>query len=279
MLGETYSEPGEQLAHSDLIARAEPYAAEVPEGVLCLTCGVDVQQDRLELEVVGWGVGEENWSIDYQVLIGDPTEDAVWEELRELWASDRWSMADGTMLRIEAMAIDSGYLPKRVYRLVRLCKSLKVWPVKGRAGAYPLVEDRERRQRRLAKQRRDKVHPEWVGVDEAKATVTRRLRSVTKPGPGYSHFPDDRHEEWFKQLTGERLVTRYDRHARPVREWTKVHSAVEALDCRVYAYAALYLADIDLDRLYSVSTGAAPPRRKRRRSASADGLAPDGWGF
>lgn len=279
VLGETYSEPGEQLAHADLMARAEPYSAEVPEGVLCLTCGVDVQQDRLELEVIGWGVGEENWSIDNQVLIGDATQDAVWDELLELWQAERWMMADGTALRIEAMAIDSGYLPKRVYGFVKRAKSLKVWPIKGRAGAYPLVEDRERRQRRLAKQRRDKVHPEWVGVDEGKSIITRRLRSVTKPGPGYSHFPSDRPEEWYRQLTGERLVTRYDRHSRPVREWTKIHSAVEALDCRVYGTAALYLADIDLDRLYSVATGAAPVRRKRRRSTPAEGIAPSGWGF
>jgi phage terminase large subunit GpA-like protein len=278
VLGETYREPGEQLDHSRLMERREHYACEVPAGVLSLTAGADVQQDRVEVEVVGWGDGEENWSIDYQVFIGDTAQDQVWDDLLEWWRDTTWMRADGRSLRIDALAVDSGYLPKRVYRFVGLCKSLRVWPIKGRAGAYPLVEDRAKRQRRLAKQRRDKIHPEWVGVDEAKSIVTRRWRAVTKPGPGYSHFPHDRHEEWFKQATGERLVTRYDRMGRPVAEWTKIYTAVEALDCRVYAYAALLLADIDLAKLAEINAGDAPTTlRRRRRSKPPEGIAPEGW--
>jgi phage terminase large subunit GpA-like protein len=114
----------------------------------------------------------------------------------------------------------------------------------------------------------------------AKSVITRRWRAILNPGPGYSHFPHDRHEEWFKQATGERLVTRYDRAGRPVAEWTKIYTAVEALDCRVYAYAALMLADIDLDRLAMQATGAAPLRRRRRPApAPADDIAPAGWGL
>jgi phage terminase large subunit GpA-like protein len=255
VMGETYREPGEQLDHSRLMARAETYPAEVPAGVLVLTAGADVQQDRIELEIVGWGSGEENWSIDYHVLVGDPTQDAVWDDLLDLWRSMSWARVDGSTMRIDALAVDSGFLPKRVYRFVGMCKSLRVWPIKGRAGSYPLVEDRLKRQRRLAKQRRDKIHPEWVGVDEAKSIITRRWRAVSRPGPGYSHFPSDRHEEWYKQATGERLVTRYDRSGHPIAEWTKIYAAVEALDCRVYAYAALMLSEIDLDRLEMRATG------------------------
>jgi phage terminase large subunit GpA-like protein len=76
-----------------------------------------------------------------------------------------------------------------------------------------------------------------------------RFRKVNRPGWGYAHFPDHRDEEWFKQLTGERLITRYDRAGNPIREWHRTYHAVEALDCRVYALAALYLSDIDLERV------------------------------
>jgi phage terminase large subunit GpA-like protein len=117
-LAETWDEPGEQLDHTRLMSRAEVYPAEVPPGVLVLTAGADVQQDRIEFEVVGWGSGEENWSIDYQVLIGDPTQDAVWDELLDLWRHMTWSRADGSQMRIDALAVDSGFLPKRVYRFV-----------------------------------------------------------------------------------------------------------------------------------------------------------------
>ena len=89
----------------------------------------------------------------------------------------------------------------------------------------------------------------------------------TEPRPGYAHFPHDRDAEWFRQLTGERLVVRYPRGGRPVREWTKVYQAVEALDCRVYAYAALLLSGVDLARASERQTSDAPrPAPTRRRS-------------
>jgi phage terminase large subunit GpA-like protein len=248
VLGEVYREPGEQLDADLLMARAEHYLAEVPEGVLVLTCGVDVQSDRLELEVVGWGAGEESWSIDYQAIVGDPVQDDVWLELLEVWKQARYARADGSTLGLSALCVDSGFLPKRVYQFVTLAGSIHVYPTKGRAGAYPVIEQKLARDRRRAKRKKAGAAPEMLGVDEAKSIITRRLKGVTRPGPGYAHFPHDRDAEWFRQLTGERLVIRYPRGGRPVREWIKVYQAVEALDCRVYAYAALLLSGVDLAR-------------------------------
>jgi phage terminase large subunit GpA-like protein len=248
VLGEPWEEPGEQVDADILMARRERFGAEVPEGVVALTAGADVQGDRIEIEVVGWGRGQESWAVDYQVLVGDPVQAEVWAELSELWSNGTWTRADGTSLRLSGLCVDAGYLPRRVYEFVRGAKDDRVWPIKGRAGAYPVIEDRTIRERRRAKRRKLGAAPELIGVDEAKAIIMRRLRVITKPGPGYAHFPHDRTDEWFYQLTGERMVTRYPRHGRPVREWVKMYTAVEALDCRVYAYAALLLSRVDLER-------------------------------
>jgi phage terminase large subunit GpA-like protein len=241
VLGELWTEPGEQVDADALRARAETYPAEVPPGVQILTAGVDVQQDRLEIEVVGWGAGEESWSIDYQVLIGDPTQEDVWAELMDLWQHGRWSGPGDASHRLTAVCVDSGFLPKRAYRFVALAKAEHVYPVKGRSGAYPVIEQKLARDRRRAKRKKAGAAPEMIGVDEGKSMIQRRLR-IAKPGPGYCHFPADRDAEWFKQLTGERQVTKYPRGGRPVREWIRTYRAVEALDCRVYAYAALLLS-------------------------------------
>lgn len=80
-LGETWEEPGERLEDTELVNRREVYDAQVPEDVLVLTAGVDVQDDRFEVEVVGWGVGKESWGIRYQKIYGDMLKEQVWRDL------------------------------------------------------------------------------------------------------------------------------------------------------------------------------------------------------
>jgi phage terminase large subunit GpA-like protein len=266
VLGEEWTEPGEQLDWQALRERAEAPSDRIDDKIVALTMGADVQGDRIEYEIVGWAAGEESWSVEYDVIVGDTTQDEVWAELLEVWKDATFTRRDGLKLRVDALAVDSGYLPKRVYRFVRLAKSLKVWPIKGRAGAYPIVEDRLKRQRRLARQRMEKIHPEWLGVDEAKTVLMRRLKYM-KPGPGMCHMPGGRDDEWYRQLTGERLITRYSRLGSPIREWVRIHSAVEALDCRVYAHAALLLSDVDLSQTREVAQQGATARIKRRASS------------
>jgi len=70
-LGEPWEDRGEQVDQASLYSRREQYAADVPDGALILTAGIDVQRDRIEMEVVGWGEGEESWNIDYRVIFGD----------------------------------------------------------------------------------------------------------------------------------------------------------------------------------------------------------------
>lgn len=76
-----------------------------------------------------------------------------------------------------------------------------------------------------------------VGVDDAKGIVFARLK-VEEIGPGYCHFPMGREVEYFDQLTAEKLTTRFYKGF-PRKVWVKTRARNEALDCRVYAFAAL----------------------------------------
>ncbi|NEU34975.1 phage terminase large subunit family protein, partial [bacterium LRH843] len=79
----------------------------IPNAGVYLTCGIDMQMDRLELEIVAWGVGEESWSIDYRVLWGDPLGDEVWEELDDI-LEDTYMHESGAQLSISAACLDTG---------------------------------------------------------------------------------------------------------------------------------------------------------------------------
>jgi phage terminase large subunit GpA-like protein len=78
VLGEPYEDRGDRaLSERRLAARTEVWDAEVPDGVGLITVGGDVQDDRVELETIGWGHNEESWSIDHAVIEGDPESAAT----------------------------------------------------------------------------------------------------------------------------------------------------------------------------------------------------------
>jgi len=245
-LAETWEEQGDQIDQGEIMARAEEFAAPVPSGVAVLTAGIDMQEDRLELEVVGWGLGEESWSVDYRVLWGDPMRDEVWEELDAV-LGDTYLHQSGAQLAISAAALDTGGSPgltQAAYQYAQGKLGRRLFAIKGVGGwGRPIVSSPSRRQ---SGRRARKVDLFPVGVDEAKVVVQRRL-ALTMPGPGYCHFPTGRDPEYFAQLTAERLQSKMVRGF-TVREWHQTRARNEALDCRVYALAALKIMNPNIKR-------------------------------
>ncbi len=232
-LGETWEEQGDAIETTGLLSRVEPYEREDLAGH-AITAGVDVQKDRLEASFVAWGTGEEAWLVDHVIISGDTARAEPWLELAEVFADHR----------PRAVAVDSGFNTSMVYEFVsrhRYC-----YAIKGQSGfGRPLIEDARKRAQRL--RRRKGVHVEPVGVDGGKQTIHARLRQIT-PGPGYLHFPDDAafDQEYFDQLAAEKLITKY-RYGRPHQEWQQIRPRNEALDCLVYALAALRLSGLRMD--------------------------------
>ena len=54
-LAETWEDQGERVDDYAVAERAETFGDEIDENVVLITAGVDVQDDRLEIEIVGWG--------------------------------------------------------------------------------------------------------------------------------------------------------------------------------------------------------------------------------
>lgn len=262
-LAETWDETGQTVDETGLMARREDYPEEpLPEGVVLLTAGVDVQADRLEMEVVGWGPGEQSWSIDYLRLPGDPTGHAVWQLLDEV-IQRAWSHPAGPRLRILATCVDSGYLTQQVQRYAKDRLAWRVWAVKGMDGFGRPIMDRPSRKTR----RKVPLYP--VGVDNAKRVLYAQL-AIDDPGPGYCHFPARApyDEEFFRQLTAEKVVRRQTRGNRLEPRWVRRPGRrAEVLDCRVYAMAAkegLLAAGLRLDALGKELRGEPVPGRRRR---------------
>lgn len=247
-LARTWEEEGDKVDPDSLMARREEYAAAAPMGVLYITAGIDMQPDRLEVEIVGWGTGEESWSLGYVVIWGDPLTPDPWDALDDLLA-ETWLHESGAVLPISAACLDTGGAKgntQAAYDYARGRTGRRLFAIKGVGGwGRPVVEKPQRKQ--SGKNKR-KVDLFLVGTDEAKLIISRRL-TLTKPGPGYCHFPSERDEEWFQQLTAEKLTLRYVKGF-PVREWKKADKARnEALDCRNYAYAALKIMAPSFTRL------------------------------
>jgi len=274
VLGEEWEEKGEAANEHLLKMRAE-VIRDIPDKALILTAGADIQADRIELEVVAWSEDEESWSVDYLILPGETTQPEVWGDLAEAMKGT-YQHESGKQLRIESVCIDSGYLPRRVYDFVRKFGAGYVYPIKGQPGAgRPIVESITARARRLAKRKSKKIRPELIGTHEAKLLLMRRLK-LNVVGPGFCHFPDDRPDEYFKQLTAEKLVARHKKGA-VYHEWVQVRSRNEALDCRVYAHAALLLADPDWGRLRkALEPKEKTPEKKKQQKSNNRGYM-NGW--
>lgn len=250
-LGEVFKEEGEEQDPASLIMRLEVYNNPA---IAVKTAGVDVQKDRLEASIVGWGKDEEAWLIDHIIIPGDTAQPHVWDELHE-------TLADAG---IKLAAVDSGYNTTFVYDFC----AKRQWTVaiKGVEGlGRPLIEDERKRKARLRVKRKRGVHVEPLGVDQGKALIYSRLKIQTA-GAGYIHFPQEAafDDEYFNQLTAEKLVMKV-KGTRPFHMWVKTRARNEALDCFLYALAALRLLAVDLSR-YEPSAGALPaaPKPKRR---------------
>ena len=98
-----------------LYERAEDYVMnKVFKGVAVITAGVDIQADRIEVEIVGWMKGKRSQHIDYRVLTGATTKDEAWQQLDKV-LNELFEREDGTYLPIRLMAVDSGYNAAKVY--------------------------------------------------------------------------------------------------------------------------------------------------------------------
>jgi phage terminase large subunit GpA-like protein len=301
VLGETFEEDyAIKQSAEGLMARREEYEpGTCPEGVLLLTCGVDVQGgggaigERLAVSVWGWGRGEEAWLVWHQEIYGDPTRPEVWGQLDAVIQAT-WPRVGGGELKINQTAVDTGgHATHESYAYVRERKAWGVVAIKGAntKGAPVVGKGRPMDVNLRGKVIKRGVMLYMLGVDAIKTTIYGRLRH-NQSGPGTLHFGLAADDEFFRQLTAEKVQVR-DLRGFPVREWVKKPGdRNEALDCCVYAYGALQLVarryhrakmwdqiEAQLAASQSQSGEAAAPaaERKRRQLPSRPGGFVSAW--
>lgn len=245
-LGETWEEVGESSDEHALQRRAEPYPLRtVPAGALRLTAGIDVQGNRWELDVWGWGRGMESWLIDSHVIDGNPADEREWEAL-DLYLQRRYPQAysaGATSIGIDAISIDSGHHSQAVYQWAyrQQGSARQVYVIKGSSeDGKPIRGTATGVDVTWRGQRWPNGIKLWViGVDTAKDLLHGQL-AIATPGPGYVHTSKDLPREWYEQITAEqRMLVRTptgDKY-----RWTKRRPRNEKLDCRNYAVHAAYM--------------------------------------
>lgn len=286
LLGQLWEERGDVADVDELAEGREEYGAELPDGVLCLTCGVDTQDNRIEYEVVGHGLFDETWGIQRGVLWGRPdaadsdTSPNVWTQLDAV-LNREWSYADGKTLKISVTFVDSGgHHTQTVYRECAARMGKRVFAIKGRGGeGVPFTSPPSKQPISVTDARgRTRKASAWLytlGVDEGKGKIMSSL-AVRTPGARFCHFPADPARGYdaafFNGLASERMVLTPSGKW----QWKKLpgHQRNEALDCRNYALAAFSVLDPDMAALERALHGSArkPARAKQRRRRVSKGV-------
>jgi phage terminase large subunit GpA-like protein len=267
VLGETWTEAGKTLEASGLMKRRELYTAEVPQDAFILSCGVDVQEDRIEAEVVGWGRGWENWSITYERFMGDTEREWVWTQLDD-FLQKTFRHESGVEMPIAVTGIDSGHRAKVVYEFCRMREFRRVYPVKGFNGFGKGY---------LKRPKKRNEYGVWLinlFVDELKSKIYSQLQIAPDTGtapagllPGFCHFPlNDKYDRnFFRGLTAEVLKT-VRRGGRNVLAWELPKGRRnEPLDCRAYATGAMYILNPNMEAIAKRGKPVVPSTRKAKK--------------
>jgi len=252
VLGETFEVKGEKPAHDQLYSRRELYnIGTVPRGVVFLTCSVDVQDDRLEALVQGWGRGRECWDIEHKVITGKPTEQETWDDLG-LYISSTFSHVDGFDMGIRMVGVDSGFQTSHVYNFCEKYSSRQVIPIKGQPSLSTMVGTPKAVSVKLENGKRIKKGVKLWGVstDMIKSELYGDLQKdppedlIEDYPKGFIHFPQF-DQDFFLQLTAEERRITKNKKGFAVIEWIKVRERNEILDLHVYGRALSHIIGID----------------------------------
>lgn len=259
--GEPYEQKGAFDSIDQFMQRREAYGAELPDGVLILTAAVDVQDNRLEYEICGWGENEECWGIKKGIILGAPDTDEVWAYLDEQLDRE-YRFKNGTGLIVPRTFIDSGgHYAKEVYTYSLRRLARQRFAIKGASTpGVPIIH----KYTKVTAAGSRTIPLVLIGTDSGKQYIMDRL-SINVPGPKYFHFPIDRQEKesvneilwnrgydeiYFRGLIAEQRVAR-KKNGRIVWQWENIakDKRNEPLDLRVYNLACLHSMHVDWEQL------------------------------
>ena len=224
----------------------EEYGAELHDNVVILTAGVDVQDNRLEVEVVGWGYGYESYGIIYRDFPGDPGKEEVWLKL-DAFLRKKFKYKNGKSLMIAATLIDSGgHHTGSVYKYVHKKEKRGIYAIKGQGSWGVNILNGFRK---TTKKGTPSINLLSLGVNALKDLTYSRLSILN--GPGKCHFPKSSTQgygiDYFKGLTAEVKVKKSTPRGMKIAWEILQGRRNEPLDLRNYATGAVELIPIDLN--------------------------------
>lgn len=243
VLGETWEVRGEAPPWKQLYERREEWDARtVPMPVRFLTAGIDIQKDRAERYVWGWGEDGQCWLVDKTVVLGSPFGDELWPQLDEIM-EHTYRHEAGADLKPHKVAIDTGFATTQVEKWVRKYRGWVV-PIKGattlQAPAFawgPVRDVTAHGKRRKTGMRIGHVGGHVLTLELYGFLGMERPTDDEPYPPGYVHLPTWADEEVCKQMVGDQWVE-------DEAKWKKVH-ATEALDCWKYARAMCVMLGVE----------------------------------
>lgn len=265
-LGIPFDESDEEIDVNALTAHRQFYDCELPSGVLYITAGVDVQDDRLALQFIGWGENEESWVLLYREIVGDPAQALLWSLLDEQLSYD-FSFADGRKIGVGTTCIDSGgHFTDEVYHYVKTRSTNRIFAIKGsnkNIDGIPIISN-------PTKTNRAKINLFHLGTGTAKELIYHCLK-IEHAGDGYVHFPREENkgcdEEYFKMLLSEKRTLIFEKGVKNFK-WKKIYKRNEGLDTFVYALAALRIANPNMvhykDRISKLIPAQAPKKSVKK---------------
>jgi len=297
--GELWENRGDLEGEESLMKRREEYPedADMPDGPLVITAGVDTQDDRFEYELLGHGHFGETWGLEYGVVFGKPDDDKTWEELDRRVFDRTLRFKSGIGLTVSMSFVDEqGHFAQDVRSQCRKRINKKVFAIAGSKDYFAPYTTAPRQQNITVEREKKKVviGKCWrydIGVSAGKKIIMDNLKVLT-PGSRYCHFPkrDDYGPDYFHKLLSERNV--YNKKLKQPWSWEIIegHERNEALDCRNYALAARKVLHADLDEIAerlkrgievkpteSVVAATKPKKKVKRRKSSAVNKQFDDW--
>lgn len=250
-----------------IFARRENYITSekpivCPEPVRVITAGIDVQANRAEMLVEGWGRDEQSWGIHHVIIYGEPNAPKLWDDLEQA-VLRRYEHASGVKLEITVAFIDAGRWTEQVHAFThRPALQGKIHAVKGENQPGMPVMSRKRKIGRGNTYFR-------IGTDAAKEYILGKLNlpmpeDAKSFPPGFRHYPMTFDAEFFRQLTVERAYVVYER-GKQFRKYKPDPEKArnEGLDISVYSYAAFRWTEWDWDALeQSIATAPKEPQPK-----------------
>jgi phage terminase large subunit GpA-like protein len=265
-LGELWEERELTTDEHIMLRRCEDYDGEVPKNALVLALGADVQGDRIEYEIVGYGRNRQSYGIKYGIIPLNPRESVAWSTLEEI-IKRPYKFSNGSEIKISLSYVDSGYLTEEVYKQTQKIMHLNVFPIKGittkdrRFVSLPSIQE-------YSDGKKIKLYT--INVNEGKDNIFSDIGAETPDISGFMHYPTkdgySRNYDYlyFRGLLSEEKIMTVNGTQKWVKR--KDRERNEPLDIRNYANAAYECftrsVNIDFDELEKRYSGGTTAKHK-----------------